>query len=204
MVKEAKIVAITGPSGVGKNTLGEMLKKNFGFAVPTHCTTRTKREDDEDGFYSYLSHEEYAKLLTEGKFLFSSGDGPEVKKEYGNFYGVLKDDINEALKESENIILYVSYKDLQALHQLKIAGAKIDIIALKFKDIKKGVLNRISLNSSRNHSESDIQKRVQSALDLDAKYSKILENLATSIIYTDELNISQMFRKACLDLNLTV
>lgn len=203
-LKNANIIAITGPSGVGKNTLGNMLKKNFNFTVPRHCTTRKRRRDDEENFYRYLSHEDYSNLLYEEKFLFSSGDGPEVLKEYGNFYGVLKDDILDALFISNHVILYVSYKDLEALEKLKKDGYNIKIVALKFSDVKKGVLSRIANNKFRKHSKSDIERRVESALELEEAYKDILEKCATSIIYTDKLNKKKMFKKACKDLSLDV
>ena len=79
------IIAITGPSGAGKTTLGDLLVARHDIAVPYHCTTRDRRSDDKDGFYRYLSHEEYSELLQQGKFLLSSGDGPVVSKQYGNF-----------------------------------------------------------------------------------------------------------------------
>lgn len=202
MLGSANIIAITGPSGVGKNTLGSMLKKRLDFIEAKHCTTRSKRSDDVSGFYRYLSHDEYAELLAEERFLFSSGDGPEVKKEYGNFYGVLKSDIEDALKESSDIILYVSYKDLEALEKLKVAGLNIRIVVLKFNDIKKGVLSRISKNKFRNHSKEDIDKRIKSAVELDKAYKEMVEKCADSIIYTDVLNKNAMYKKVCKDLSL--
>lgn len=113
------IIAITGPSGAGKTTLGEIITNRLSVKIPRHCTTRSKRNDDKEGFYRYLSHDEYRELYENGEFLISSGDGPSIKKEYGNFYGVLIDDCLAAWKVSDIIILFVSYKDIEQLKLLK-------------------------------------------------------------------------------------
>lgn len=86
------IIAIMGPSGAGKTTLANNLVLKNGVVIPRHTTTRSKRKDDEDGFYRYLMHDEYKELYDQGLFFISSGDGNEIKKENGNFYGVLKSD----------------------------------------------------------------------------------------------------------------
>ena len=64
MIKKS-IIAIMGPSGAGKTTLGEKLSTRLEISIPKHCTTRNKRIDDQEGFYRYLEHKEYDKLLRE-------------------------------------------------------------------------------------------------------------------------------------------
>lgn len=86
------MIAIMGPSGGGKTTLGDKLYERHEISIPIHCTTRNPRNDDRTGFYRYLSHEEYNNLLCMQKFLISSGDGLIVKKEFGSFYGILIED----------------------------------------------------------------------------------------------------------------
>ena len=100
-----RIIAITGPSGAGKTTLGNLLKERNSYSIPRHCTTRNRRSDDAPDFYRFLTHEEYNDKLQNGEFILSSGDGPEVKKEYGNFYGVLRQDCNDAWKTSDIICI---------------------------------------------------------------------------------------------------
>lgn len=197
------IIAITGPSGAGKTTLGAKLSARGEISIPKHCTTRSRRDDDQEGFYRYLGHEEYDELLQQGKFLISSGDGPVVKKEYGNFYGVLVDDCVAAWEKSNVIILFVSYKDIDALLGLKNSGMDIDIVNLTFSDIEKGVSDRLMNNTTRNHTSSDIRSRINCALQDSEKYGKALSLYAKTIVYTDILDEEQTYEKVCEDLNLS-
>lgn len=197
------IIAIMGPSGAGKTTLGEKLSTRLEISIPRHCTTRSRRNDDQEGFYRYLTHEKYNELLQQRKFLISSGDGPEVKKEYGNFYGVLLDDCINAWNKSNVIILFVSYKDIEALVALRNSGIDIDIVNLTFSDIEKGVLDRLVNNRERNHSSSDIKSRINCALEDSKKYGRALSLYAKTIVYTDILNAEQTYERVCKDLKLT-
>lgn len=194
------IIAITGPSGAGKTTLGDLLAKRDGYAIPYHCTTRNKRSDDRVGFYRYLNHETYAQLLDENKFLISSGDGTVVKKEYGNFYGVLIQDCIDAWKENKTIILFVSYKDLEQLMELKRNGLNINIISVTFSDIEKGVRQRLENDPARDHSIEDINRRVNIAVLDDQMYRKKLEECAKTIVFTDVLNIEETYEKVSQEL----
>lgn len=196
------IIAITGPTAAGKTTLGNLLSMRNGVLIPRHVTTRLKRNDDKEGFYRYLRHDEYRKLLEEGKFLISSGDGPVVSEEYGNFYGVLKSDCVDAWKCSNVIILFVSYKDIKQLIELKVNGLDIDIVNLTFTEIENGIIERLTNDSFRNHTEQDIKSRIKNAILDNEKYGNALQMYAKTMIYTDLLSIEQTYQKVCKDLGL--
>lgn len=202
MENKKSIIAIMGPSGAGKTTLGHLLASRQNFSIPIHCTTRKSRPDDEPGFYKYLSHDEYRNLYESNKFLITSGDGPEIKEKFGNFYGVLKNDCIKAWNKSDIIILFVSYKDIQTLIQLNNQDYNVDIVNLTFNDIENGIKTRIENDVKRNHTSEDVRKRVISALDDTEKYGKALRMYAKAIIYTDQLGIEETYQKVCLDLNL--
>ena len=199
---EKRIIAITGPSGVGKSTLAEKLLEFENLVIPFHCTTRSRRSDDIEGLYRYLTHEEYSGLLKENRFLLSSGDGPIVLKEYGNFYGVLKEDCLPLWEKNYITILFVSYKDINSLVNLTKQGIEIDIINLRFSDIYNGVSTRLINDKRRNHTKDEINRRVASALDDEEKYGSIVETYAKCVVYTDILDIKQTYEKVCFDLRI--
>lgn len=200
-MNKKSIIAIMGPSGVGKTTLGNNLVTNLEIEIPRHCTTRKKRPDDKEGFYRYLTHEQYKQRFLNNKFLISSGDGPIISKEYGNFYGVLKEDCEVTWQICNKILLFVSYKDIYRLIELK-SEYSIDIINLTFHNIQNGVEYRLIQDKARKHTKEDINNRVRYALEDQERFGKIVNEYASSIICTDELNIPETFDKVCSDLKL--
>lgn len=199
---DRRIIAITGPSGAGKTTLANKLALYNEVTISRHCTTRNRRPDDTDDFYRFLSHIEYARLFDDGKFLFSSGDGPVIDKKYGNFYGVLYKDCISAWEQSDTIILFCSYKDIYSIINLKNKGYNIDIVNLTFYDIASAVESRLRGDIIRGHSEEDINSRINIAISDTNEYGKMVENSSSCNIYTDALDIEKTYFKVCEDLKI--
>ena len=202
VLNNKSIIAITGPSGVGKTTLGNKLAENDRKAIPLHCKTRQPRADDIEGFYRYLSHEKYKKLFDDKAFLISSGDGPTIDKKYGNFYGVLKDDCVAAWMTNDIIILFVSYKDISTLIDLKNHGLDIAIIDLRFKNIENGVVTRLTADIKRQSTNQEIQKRINCAKADNETYGELLKLYSTCMIYTDTLGIEETQDEVCNTLKI--
>ena len=190
-----RIIAIMGPSGSGKTTLADNLANRHNFCIPRHCTTRLPRSDDKINFYRYFTHEEYKHKFDSGEFLISSGDGPIIDKKYGNFYGVLKEDCIYSFQRSDTIILFTSYKDIDRLISLERIGFNIKIINLTFKDIEQGVRCRLIGNSDRDHTMSDINRRIDSALSDNDKYRQKVDCYADLTLFTDVFNIEETYNK---------
>ncbi len=201
-MEEKHIIAILGPSGAGKTTLGNNLEKLRGVVVPRHCTTRLRRNDDREGFYRYLSHEKYKALFDQGQFLITSGDGPEIKKEYGNFYGVLYNDCLQGWNKNNIIALFVSYKDIDTLLALQDLGIDVNLVNLTFSNIPAGVKMRLVQDPTRNHTKQDIESRIRCAISDDEKYGNKVKIYAKTTVYTDQLDAKQTYTKVCADLGL--
>lgn len=198
------IIAVMGPSGAGKTTLANNLVLKNSVVIPRHTTTRHPRKDDEQGFYRYLTHDEYSKMYNEGLFLISSGDGKEIKKETGNFYGVLKSDCLEAFEKSDIILLFTSYKDILSLVNLNKAGFNVKIVNLTFTEIEKNMRKRLVGNSEREHTIEDINSRIKWALKDSSDYINELQLYTDITVYTDIKNIEETYQEVCKKLKLKI
>jgi guanylate kinase len=95
------VFVLSGPSGVGKSTLIELLKRD-GFPI-THCvtaTTRPRRSGEEHGVhYYFLSDAEYDTLLDKQQFL----EHAVVHNLYR--YGIPLYGIREGLRRGRDVII---------------------------------------------------------------------------------------------------
>ena len=79
------LMAISGPSGVGKGTLVKaLLAEREDVTVSVSCTTRPPRAGERDGKeYFFLTRAEFERRIAEDDFL-------EYDEHFGNYYGTPK------------------------------------------------------------------------------------------------------------------
>ncbi len=96
-----KLFVLSGPSGVGKGTLANMIReRNDDIALSVSCTTRAPRAGERDGVdYFFLSKEEFLRRANLNLFY-------EYSEHFDNFYGTPRDYVEEALK-SKNVLLEI-------------------------------------------------------------------------------------------------
>ena len=93
------LFVISGPAGVGKGTLVNLLiQDDKSLALSVSCTTRAPRAGEVNGkSYFFISKEEFLKRKEEGDFL-------EWDEHFGNCYGTPKSFVLEQLKEKSVIL----------------------------------------------------------------------------------------------------
>lgn len=110
------LIIFSGPSGAGKSTICRILFERMPrlhFSVS--CTTRAPRPGERDGVdYHFLTVEEFRKRIDEGAFL-------EWAEVHGNYYGTPVKEVQEAIRNGEDIIL-----DIDVQGHEKILGVITD------------------------------------------------------------------------------
>lgn len=109
----AKVFVITGPSGVGKGTLIELLRERIPtLGLSTSATTRAPREGEEEGReYHFLSREEFDRRAEANEFL-------EHAVYSGNRYGTLRAEVETRLAAGESVLLEI---EVQGARQVRAA-----------------------------------------------------------------------------------
>jgi len=107
------LVVLSGPSGVGKDTVLQRLRERYPeayFAVT--ATTRPPRENETHGVdYFFLEREDFERRLAEGGFL-------ESAVVYGNRYGVPKEGVREALAHGQDAVVKVDVQGAATIRGL--------------------------------------------------------------------------------------
>ena len=96
------VIVISGPSGSGKGTVVEQLRRIYPNAgVSVSATTRQKRTGEVDGVhYHYKSREEFEKLIESGEVL-------EHTTYNGNYYGTLRSEAEKIVNSGRDLILEI-------------------------------------------------------------------------------------------------
>lgn len=105
------LVVLSGPSGVGKNTLlNEVLGRAPGIRYSISATTRPPRPGERDGVnYFFMSKEEFFRRVQQGELL-------EWAEVYGHFYGTPRSYVEENLSRGVNVALDI---DIQGARQIR-------------------------------------------------------------------------------------
>lgn len=99
---QGKIVILSGPSGVGKDTVIDAWRsRNPAVRRVVAYTTRMPRAGESDGVdYHFVSVERFRELAAEGAFL-------EHKEVHGNFYATPLHDLERMIAEGYIAILKI-------------------------------------------------------------------------------------------------
>lgn len=156
------IFVVSGPSGVGKNTVIEALIRT----VPGNklqrsvtATTRDKRDNEVNGQdYYFMSHDEFLEKAAKGDFYeYATVHGSDL-------YGTLKSDINARLQAGNDVILII---DVQGAMSLKKAADEDKNLSKRMTFIFIGPKNidqlRERLAIRKTETEDKISKRIESA-----------------------------------------
>ena len=178
-MKKGKLFVISGPSGVGKDTIiSEYLKENDGI-LSISATTRKPRDGEINGKdYYFLTKKEFEKWIKEENFL-------EYATYNDNYYGTPKSKIEETLNKGINVFLVIEVQGALIIKE-KIKNSKlIFIMPPSIEELENRIRNR-NLDS-----EEMIKNRLTIAFD-EIKLSNLYDYVITNNKVEDTINKLKM------------
>ena len=107
------LIVISGPSGVGKDTVLERMKKRglpFHFVVT--ATTRPQRPGEVDGKdYFFLTHDQFADMIEHNELL-------EHAIVYNDYKGIPKQQVRQALASGQDVVMRIDVQGAETIRSL--------------------------------------------------------------------------------------
>ena len=133
------IVLISGPSGVGKDSVINKLRDNFNsINVIVTVTTRSIRPGEIDGKdYIFVDQKDFERMKKNNEFL-------EHANVYGNQYGVPKDQVKSALSGGEDALIKADVQGANTIMKLEPSVLSIFIMPESKNDLEKRLTKRMT------------------------------------------------------------
>lgn len=152
--KEGLLILFSGPSGVGKDTvLDVVLNKNKDLQKSISLTTRDIRENETDGKdYYFISSEDFEKMIAQGEIL-------EYAQYGSNLYGTPKGPVDKWLSEGKTVVLKIEVQGAENIKKLYPDSVGIFLLPPSMEVLES------RLRSRGTEDEADVKKRLEIAQD---------------------------------------
>jgi len=136
-LRRGRLIVVSGPSGAGKSTLiRAALDAVPELAYSVSATTRKPREGEVDGRdYIFLSREEFAKWIDEGRFL-------EWAEYSGNLYGTPEEKVEEYLESGRSVILEIELQGARKVREKRPDAVMVFVRAPSLEETRKRLEGR--------------------------------------------------------------
>ena len=132
---------VSAPSGAGKTTLVERIRRTPNLFYSVSCTTRAPRAGEIDGQdYRFLSGTDFRKRVEKGDFL-------EHAQVHGDHYGTLREPVATNLKSGKDVLIDIDTQGAAAIRNcgdplIRDALADVFIMPPDLEELRRRLLKR--------------------------------------------------------------
>jgi guanylate kinase len=162
------LIVISGPSGVGKDTLIKRLlelDRNLRYSVS--CTTRPPRPNEVDGVdYTFTTREQFQELIDKGAFL-------EHATYNGNLYGTLAERVERARANGHDIVLKI---EVQGAEQVRERVPDAIFIFVVPPSVDELVRRQVARNTETSQDMSARREIATREMEYSKRYDHVVVN----------------------------
>ena len=146
------LVVISGPSGVGKDSvLARMKERGSPFHFVVTATTRPPRPEEKEGVdYIFVGRDEFADLIEKGELL-------EYAIVYGDYKGIPKAQVRKALASGKDVIMRIDVQGAATVRKISPEALLIFLTTSSEQELVQRLENRKTENSE------DLKLRIATA-----------------------------------------
>jgi guanylate kinase len=162
------LIVISGPSGVGKDTvIKRLLELDPNLTYSVSCTTRAPRAGEVDGVnYRFVSRQEFERLIEAGAFL-------EYATYDGNLYGTPIAQLDEVRAAGRDIVLKI---DVQGAEQVRKRSAEALRIFLAPPSMDELLRRRTERHTESAEDQSSRQRIANLEMALASHFDHVVVN----------------------------
>lgn len=152
MTRPGFLIVVSGPSGVGKDTIVDAyLQKESNCVLSVSATTRNPREGELDGVhYHFMDESDFLQLVNDGYML-------EYANYNGHYYGTPKNKVDELLEQGKHVILVIEIQGAQKIRKIRPDAVFVFLMPPSIKTLTDRLITRGT------ETMDDITRRIQAA-----------------------------------------
>jgi guanylate kinase len=135
------LFVVSAPSGAGKTTLVERIRRTANLFYSVSCTTRTPRAGEINGQdYRFLSDSDFRERVEKGDFL-------EHAQVHGDHYGTLRESVVANLKNGKDVLIDIDTQGAAVIRNcgdplIRNALADVFIMPPDLEELRRRLLKR--------------------------------------------------------------
>ena len=172
------LIVVSGPSGAGKGTICDALRRQFpDIFYSISMTTRAKRQGERDGIdYYFVNRPRFEQAIKNGELL-------EWTEFVGNYYGTPLDNVEKLRNMGKNVLLEIEVEGAAQVRNKCPDALTIFLVPPSMEELEKRIRGR------RSEPEEIVQQRLSKAareMNLISQYKYVVCNddveLASTLI----------------------